>query len=57
VRAAGGISLAQDPRTAEFTRMPEEAIARGVIQRMGAPEEMGRLIARVTTGGRRANRL
>lgn len=48
IRAAGGISIVQDPRTAESAEMPSAAIALGAVDRiLPLAEIAGELIARV----------
>jgi two-component system CheB/CheR fusion protein len=40
VKAAGGLVIAQDPRTAEFDRMPQSAISTGLVDYVLAPEDI-----------------
>jgi two-component system chemotaxis response regulator CheB len=40
IRAAGGITIAQRPETAEFPDMPKNAIASGCIDFILSPEEI-----------------
>ncbi|MEI6946839.1 chemotaxis protein CheB [Paraflavisolibacter sp. H34] len=44
VRAAGGLSLAQDPDTAEMAYMPRKAIESGVVNRVLQPEELAETV-------------
>ncbi|MEM7555162.1 MAG: chemotaxis protein CheB [Cyanobacteria bacterium P01_A01_bin.84] len=44
INEAGGISLVQDPKTAEFNGMPNSAIATGVVNQVLAPPELAQLI-------------
>jgi len=41
IRAAGGITVAQDPSTAQFDEMPRSAIAAGVTDLVLAPAQIG----------------
>ncbi len=41
IRAAGGMTLAQDPASAEFAGMPETAIATGAVLFVGRPSALG----------------
>ena len=43
--------------SAEFPNMPEEAIARGAVDRTATPAALGRLLGRMAARGRRASRL
>lgn len=46
VHEAGGLVLAQEPRTAEFSGMPDSAIATGIVDAVLAPEALAaRLLA------------
>ena len=47
IRAAGGITCAQDPESAQFRSMPESAIAAGVVDFRGAPGEIGAQLGRL----------
>ncbi len=47
VRAHGGLTVAQDPRTASFPRMPELAVAAGVSARVLAPDGILDLVVRL----------
>lgn len=40
IKSGGGMTLAQDPETAEFTGMPRSAIDAGVVDRVLAPRAM-----------------
>lgn len=53
IRAAGGITIAQRPNTADIPEMPESAIASGCIDYILSPEEIAATIVRL---GRRAER-
>jgi two-component system CheB/CheR fusion protein len=44
VREEGGLVIAQDPDTAEFREMPENAIATGTVDRVMAPDAMSTAI-------------
>lgn len=46
VNAAGGLSLAQSPESAQFDGMPNSAIATGFIDDSGDPEELARCVMR-----------
>ncbi|HET9991583.1 MAG TPA: chemotaxis protein CheB, partial [Kofleriaceae bacterium] len=41
IRAAGGLTIAQDPSTAQFDEMPRSAIAAGVAELVLAPAQIG----------------
>jgi two-component system, chemotaxis family, CheB/CheR fusion protein len=41
IRAAGGLTVAQDPSTAQFDEMPRSAIAAGVAELVLAPPQIG----------------
>jgi len=41
IRDAGGITVAQEPSTAQFDEMPRSAIAAGVVDLVLAPDEIG----------------
>ena len=47
VKAAGGITFAQDKESAKFDGMPQSAIAGGVVDFILRPEEIARELARV----------
>ncbi|KST67552.1 chemotaxis protein CheB [Mastigocoleus testarum] len=44
INEAGGVSLVQDPETAEFDGMPRSAIATGVVNQILPPQELAQLI-------------
>ena len=44
INEAGGFTLVQDPKTAEFAGMPQSAIATGVVNQILPPEELAQLI-------------
>lgn len=48
IKAAGGITFAQEPESAQFRSMPESAIAAGVVDFRLAPEEIASEIARLS---------
>ena len=41
IRDAGGVTIAQEPSTAQFDEMPRSAIAAGVVELVLAPDEIG----------------
>lgn len=45
IKAAGGITIAQDPESAQFRSMPESAITAGVVDFRLSPEAIGRELA------------
>ncbi len=47
IKAAGGLTFAQDPRTAKFDPMPKSAIRAGFADAVLAPREIAREIQRV----------
>ncbi|MCX4240050.1 CheR family methyltransferase [Paraliomyxa miuraensis] len=47
IRAAGGITFAQDPASAQFRSMPESAIAAGVVDFHDVPAGIGEQLRRV----------
>lgn len=52
IRACGGIVIAQDPRTLEFSSMPEAAIATGQVHAVLPLEQIApRLVALVQQDG------
>lgn len=53
VRRRGGLTIAQDPATAERREMPAAAIATGDVQHVLALEEIAPTLARVVAGERR----
>jgi two-component system chemotaxis response regulator CheB len=54
VRRRGGLTIAQDPDTAERRDMPAAAIATGAVQKVLALDEIGPYLARVADGERSA---
>jgi two-component system chemotaxis response regulator CheB len=54
VRRRGGVTIAQDPATAERPEMPAAAIATGAVQHVAPLAEIAPLIARVAEGSRSA---
>jgi two-component system CheB/CheR fusion protein len=54
IRAAGGLTFAQDPSTAQFDEMPRSAIAAGVAEIVLSPPEIGDELGRIAKLGRRA---
>jgi len=48
IKAEGGIAIAQDPHTAQFPSMPESAIAAGVVDFTGSPEEIAAELVRLS---------
>jgi len=48
VKAAGGISFAQDPRSARYDGMPRSAIAAGCVDLVLPPDEIAREIQRLS---------
>lgn len=46
INEAGGVTMVQDPATAEFDGMPESAIATGIVDRVLSPAELAQLIYR-----------
>lgn len=47
VKAAGGITMAQEPDSAQFDSMPRSAIATGCIELTMTPQELGREMKRI----------
>jgi hypothetical protein len=47
VKAAGGIVLVQDPESARFDGMPRSAIATGLADFTGSPEELAEELTRI----------
>jgi two-component system, chemotaxis family, CheB/CheR fusion protein len=47
IKVAGGITFAQDPKTARFDSMPSSAIAAGVVDFVLAPEQIASELARL----------
>ena len=48
IKAAGGITFAQDAHTAAFSQMPQSAIDSGCVDRVLPPEETARELARLS---------
>lgn len=49
IRAAGGLTVAQDPDGAERREMPDAAVATGAVQRVLALDRLGSFLAAVCT--------
>jgi two-component system CheB/CheR fusion protein len=47
VKSAGGLTMAQDPKTAKYDSMPRAAIETGVVDLVLSPEAMGRELVRL----------
>jgi two-component system CheB/CheR fusion protein len=47
IKAAGGITFAQEPESAQFRSMPESAIAAGVVDFRSSPAAIGRELVRL----------
>jgi two-component system chemotaxis response regulator CheB len=54
VRAHGGLTLAQSPRSAQFSGMPEATIATGAVDRILSVERLGSTVRTAVSRGRRA---
>jgi|SRR4051794_10859440 len=54
VRRRGGLTIAQDPATAQRPEMPAAAIATGAVQRVLALEEIAPMLVEVARGDRSA---
>ncbi|MFO7957071.1 MAG: chemotaxis protein CheB [Candidatus Brocadiia bacterium] len=55
VHAAGGLAVAQDPATAQYASMPEQAVRTGVVDFVLPPEEIpGALVSYISHGLTRA---
>ncbi len=52
IRAAGGITIAQDPATAEFRIMPQAAIDTGCVDMIVPLNEMGSVLSRLFVEGK-----
>ncbi len=52
IRAAGGITIAQEPSTAKYDGMPSSAIETGCVDAVLAPDKMGRGIEKVLSSPR-----
>ncbi len=48
IKAAGGITFAQEPESAQFRSMPESAIAADVVDFRSTPEEIARELVRLS---------
>jgi two-component system CheB/CheR fusion protein len=48
IKAEGGIAIAQDPESAPFRSMPENAISAGVVDFRGTPEEIADELTRLS---------
>src|SRR5205823_11466903 len=48
IKAAGGLTFAQDPRTAKFDAMPNSAIRAGFVDAVLSPREIAHEIRRIT---------
>ncbi len=48
IKAAGGITVAQDPRSAKYDGMPRSAIATGIVDLTLAPEEIAKELVRIS---------
>ncbi len=48
IKAAGGITFAQDPQSAQFRSMPESALAAGVVDSCLSPEEISSELVRLS---------
>ncbi len=48
IKAAGGMTFAQDPTSAQFNGMPRSAIAAGCVDFVGSPEEIARELTRIS---------
>jgi two-component system CheB/CheR fusion protein len=53
IRAAGGLTFAQDPSTAQFDEMPRSAIAAGVAETVLSPAQIGDEIGKIAKLGPR----
>ena len=47
IRAAGGVTFAQDPTTASFSQMPQSAIEAGCVDHVLSPEEIASTLAQL----------
>ena len=47
IKAAGGITMAQEPASAKFDGMPKSAIATGCVDLILTPREMGKEMLRI----------
>ncbi|GAC1462236.1 MAG: hypothetical protein PVSMB2_25980 [Ktedonobacteraceae bacterium] len=48
IKAAGGMTFAQDPTTAQFSSMPHSAITAGCVDFIGSPEAIARELTRIS---------
>ena len=48
IKAAGGMTFAQDPLSAQFDGMPQSAIATGCVDFIGSPEAIARELTRIS---------
>jgi two-component system CheB/CheR fusion protein len=48
IKAAGGITFAQEPASAQFSEMPNSAITAGCVDFVGSPEAIARELARIS---------
>jgi two-component system CheB/CheR fusion protein len=48
IKAEGGIAIAQEPASAQFSSMPEQAIAAGVVDFRGSPEAIAGELSRLS---------
>ncbi len=48
IKAAGGMTFAQDPLSAQFDGMPQSAIATGSVDFIGSPEQIARELTRMS---------
>jgi chemotaxis response regulator CheB len=53
IRSAGGITIAQDPKTAEYRVMPQAAIDTGCIDFVVPLNEMGSMLTRLLHEGKK----
>ena len=47
IKAAGGVTFAQDDKSAKYTSMPQHAIATGAVDLIMKPEDIARELARI----------
>lgn len=48
IKAQGGITMAQDARSASYAMMPQNAIAAGCVDFIGSPEQLARELTRIS---------
>jgi len=48
IKAQGGITMAQDARSAPYAMMPQNAIAAGCVDFIGSPEQLARELTRIS---------